>query len=95
MFFRVVLIDNLTDKLFEAVFESDEPGNVAVLISNDRNVKLAVLHLTHQPGNGLIFRNERHISRKVEYRKVTAALALCAHQVFREGETHDVILVTA
>ena len=65
-------------QLFEAVFESDEPGNVAVLISNDRNMKLAVLHLTHQPGNGFIFRNERHISRKVEYRKIRSPRALRA-----------------
>src|SRR5262245_7400867 len=46
--FDVILVANLADDLFQEILDGDEPGGAAVLIHDDRHLRLAPLHLFQQ-----------------------------------------------
>ena len=91
----VVLVDDLADQLLEAVLERDQPGDVAVLVGDDREVELAGLHLAHQPADRLVLGDEPHRAHEIEHRQVAAVLALGPDQVLRVGEADHVVVAGA
>src|SRR4026208_1838554 len=46
--FDVVLIANLADDLLEQILHADQAGGAAVLVDDDRHLRLAALHLLQQ-----------------------------------------------
>ena len=70
---HVELVDDLADQLLDEVLEGDEPGGAAVLVDDDRQVELLLLHLAHEVRHPLGLRHELGRPHAVSHR--LAALA--------------------
>ena len=54
----VVLVANLADDLLEQILDGHEPGGAAVLVDDDRHLRLPALHLLQQLRDALALRHE-------------------------------------
>ena len=70
----VVLVRDLADELLEQVLERDEAADAPVLVGDERDVELLLLHLAEQVGDPLGLGDEVRFAHGVGERQVVLAL---------------------
>src|SRR5579864_3376481 len=72
----VVLVDDLAHQFLDEVLEGDQSGGAPVLVDGDRLVKLALLHLAHEPRHPLGLGDEVRGPHEVAHGSRAVAVAL-------------------
>ena len=89
----VVFVANLADDLFEQVFDRHEPRGPAVFVDDDRELRLAPLHLLEQLGDALALGHEVGGAHQRRHRRLRGGRQ--RDQILDEHDADDVVEVVA
>ena len=88
-----MLIADLADELFKAIFKRHETRQQTVFIGDHRQMKLVLLHLTHQLRDRFRFWHYFNRMQRTLDRLVASSRSFGSYQIFGEDDTNQVVLI--
>src|ERR1700686_34007 len=86
-----VFVFDFTDGLFQDVFDGHQARDAAVLVYDDRQIRVRLLRFYQQPGQRFCLRNEIDRTYKRRYRTVGFVVVPAMQQVAHINKTLDVV----